>query len=56
VFGRKEKTVTVRFQGRTYILKKGYQFLPVITIDVDGDIAGKLQVKKNLPIEVVSID
>jgi hypothetical protein len=58
VFGRKktEKSVTVRFQGKEFTLKEGWFFKPDITIESDGDIVGTLTVRKNLDIEVISID
>lgn len=57
MFGKKRnKSVTLRFQDKTYVLKRGWFFHPNITIEVTGDLAGTLTVNKQLDIEVVSID
>ena len=53
---KKEKSVILRFQGKEYTVKEGWFFHPQISISADGDVIGELHVKKNLDIEVVSID
>jgi hypothetical protein len=53
---RSDRSVTFRFQGENYTLKRGYTFLPLVTVNLDGELTGTLTVNKQLEIEVVSID
>jgi hypothetical protein len=55
---RKDKSITVEFEGKLYVLKQGDTFHVHFTVNIDeGDVEPfVIKSKKTFPIKVISID